>query len=192
MRLLISAILLATGAICVGAGIAEAVRAEHQQRSLSREWHSVTSVEERSSRHQLPAGVVARMVFDRVEREVYVLSDENPANLKKGPVWLRVTSGFPVRGNTVIAGHRDTHFRFLKDVRVGDKFTVEDGVSQTLYRIDRIQIVSPRDRSLLAPVREKVMTLVTCYPFNAVGPAKKRMIVRAELVSRLSTLVSTN
>ncbi len=191
MRFVIAVSLLASGAICVGAGVAEFLHAEYQQQSLNHEWHLANAAVPAAPR-ELPSGVVARMTFDRLRREVYVLGDEDPGNLKKGPVWLRVTSGFGGEGNTVVAGHRDTHFRFLKDVRLEDTFTVEDGKGQSLYRISGIRIVSPEDRSQLAPVGKAVVTLVTCYPFNAVGPAGRRMIIRAEVVSRVSTLISTN
>jgi len=191
VRLAIALSLLAAGAICIGAGVAEFAYGEYQQHSMNRVWHSAVTATP-TARLELPTGVVARMTFDRLRREVYVLGDEHPGNLKKGPVWLRATSRFGGEGNTVVAGHRDTHFRFLKDARVGDRFTVEDGEGQTLYRIQGIRVVSPEDRSQLAPVSRGVVTLVTCYPFYGVGPANRRMIIRADVVSRVSNVVSTN
>lgn len=182
---------MAAGAICVGAGVAEFLYAEFQQQSLNQAWSSAKAAVPVAP-PELPSGVVARISFDRLRRAVIVLGDEDPENLKKGPVWLRATSGFSGRGNAVVAGHRDTHFRFLQDVQLGDRFTVEDGKGQTLYRINEIRIVSPEDRSLLSPVSEQVVTLVTCYPFHAVGPASRRMIIRAAAVSRVSTVVNTN
>jgi sortase A len=88
-------------------------------------------------------------------------------------------------GNLAIAGHRDGFFRGLKDVRRGDVVEIEIGrPRETLrYRVDRIEIVGPRDVSVLAPRRSDSLTLVTCYPFYYIGSAPKRFVVEASLES---------
>ena len=85
----------------------------------------------------------------------------------------------------MIAGHRDTHFRFLKDVVIGDRFLIDHGNVHQEFRISGMRIVRPDERRLLAPAKRDVITLVTCYPFDAVGRAEKRMIVTAERVSEM-------
>jgi sortase A len=124
----------------------------------------------------------ARLYFPRLEREVFVYEGDTESNLSKGPAWLPTTGVPGQAGNSVIAGHRDTHFRFLKDVRKGDEITLHVPPNLFRYRIRSLQVVEPSNVRLLAPDSRPVLTLVTCYPFTFVGLAPRRFIVRAELV----------
>jgi len=82
-------------------------------------------------------------------------------------------------GNIVLAGHRDSFFRALKGVQAGDqvRITTEDGVYD--YRVDSTDVVGPERTDLLAASDATTLTLITCYPFNYVGPAPDRFIVHA-------------
>jgi len=82
-------------------------------------------------------------------------------------------------GNVALAGHRDTFFRALRNIKKDDTidFETESGTYQ--YVVKSTNIVGPRDVGVLAASRDKSLTLVTCYPFYYVGSAPKRFIVRA-------------
>lgn len=84
-------------------------------------------------------------------------------------------------GNIGIAGHRDGFFRGLKDVKQGDTIELKLRDSMDVYTIERIQIVSPRDVSVLRPQRSPAVTLVTCYPFYFVGSAPQRYVLTGYL-----------
>jgi sortase A len=83
-------------------------------------------------------------------------------------------------GNAALAAHRDSFFRPLRHVRTGDRITVTtpDGVHE--YRVTDTRVVPPEDVSVLAPTPQPTLTLVTCHPFDFVGAAPNRFIVRAE------------
>lgn len=85
-------------------------------------------------------------------------------------------------GNVVLAAHRDTFFRPLERVRLGDLIRLKTVSGSFEYRVETISIVEPTQTEVLAPTEEPVLTLVTCYPFRFIGPAPKRFIVRAVLV----------
>jgi sortase A len=87
-------------------------------------------------------------------------------------------------GNSVIAGHRDTHFRVLKDIAIGDEIGVDVGGDRYLYRIVDTRIVPPSDTSALRSSKGRMLTLITCYPFYFIGPAPSRFVVRALAVER--------
>jgi sortase A len=87
------------------------------------------------------------------------------------------------RGNFVLAAHRDTFFRALKDIRVGDGVLITAPDGRHEYVINETRNVNPRDVWVLAPTPEPTLTLVTCYPFDYIGPAPKRFIVRAALAN---------
>jgi sortase A len=86
------------------------------------------------------------------------------------------------RGNVGLAGHRDTFFRALRNVRAGDEITLETLDGSYRYRVDFTQVVAPEDTEVLNGSDDATLTLVTCYPFSFVGPAPQRFIVRAHRI----------
>jgi sortase A len=87
-------------------------------------------------------------------------------------------------GNVGIAGHRDTFFRALRNVRQDDEITLMTLDGSYRYRVDSIKVVGPEDTQVLDNSGEDILTLVTCYPFYFVGPAPRRFIVRAQRISQ--------
>ena len=85
-------------------------------------------------------------------------------------------------GNMALAAHRDTHFKPLQHIRKGDRIKVVTPDGEHEYRVAGTRIVTPEDVSVLDPTPRPTLTLITCYPFNYVGSAPKRFIVRAEAV----------
>ncbi len=83
------------------------------------------------------------------------------------------------QGNVVIAGHRDTFFRALRNIRKDDEITLTTLRGSYHYRVESTTVVKPQDTEVLDSSSEGILTLVTCYPFYFVGAAPKRFIVRA-------------
>jgi sortase A len=84
-------------------------------------------------------------------------------------------------GNLVVAAHRDTFFRPLRQIRQGDVLRFVDGDLSSEYVVDSIRIVKPTAIEVLRPTSTARATLVTCYPFDFIGPAPQRFIVGASL-----------
>lgn len=84
-------------------------------------------------------------------------------------------------GNFVVAGHRDSFFRGLRSVQTGDKILVRTRNGVFSYHVRTLSVVNPTDAEAVQPTVDRVCTLVTCFPFNYVGPAPRRFIVRADL-----------
>ncbi|HYZ86850.1 MAG TPA: class D sortase [Bryobacteraceae bacterium] len=89
-------------------------------------------------------------------------------------------------GNVAIAAHRDTYFRPVRNLKVGDTIQLETTRGLYDYKVEKMWIVDPTDVSVLRPTQGKALTLITCYPFNFVGHAPKRYIVRAVEVKATS------
>jgi sortase A len=87
-------------------------------------------------------------------------------------------------GNVAIAGHRDTFFRALRNVRQDDEINLMTLEGSYRYRVDSISVVGPEDTRVLDNSGGDLLTLVTCYPFYFVGPAPRRFIVRAQRISQ--------
>jgi len=86
-------------------------------------------------------------------------------------------------GNVGVAGHRDTFFRGLKDLKTGDEIDFSTSSGDFQYIVESLIIVEPDHVGVLAPSADNVLTLVTCYPFSYIGAAPKRFVVRARQVS---------
>ena len=90
-------------------------------------------------------------------------------------------------GNSALAGHRDTFFRALKGVRVGDEIRLASVRGEFRYRVARTLVVEPNDLSVLEPLPEPSLTLITCFPFSYVGNAPRRFIVQANRIGSRSS-----
>jgi sortase A len=127
---------------------------------------------------------IARLLAKSGHIELIVLAGTSGRTLAFGPGHLSASSLPGETGNTVIAGHRDTHFGFLRDIDIGESLTIETVAGrQHLYEVIGIDIVDSRRGSLLLDTDEPVLSLVTCYPFdarNAGGPL--RYVVTARQV----------
>ncbi len=129
--------------------------------------------------YKAPEGFVAKMTIPRLDRSVYVVKASSDRDLRRGPGYYAGTTEPGEFGNCIIAGHRDLHFRMLKNVKVGDEIDIESPAGRFNYRVASIQVVNQNDTAALRAAYPRQLTLVTCYPFYYVGPAPKRLIVRA-------------
>ena len=82
-------------------------------------------------------------------------------------------------GNIGIAGHRDTFFHALKNIRRGDLIRFQTPGKTYLFTVESTQVVQPYDVSVLQSSRSPELTLVTCYPFYYVGSAPDRFVAKA-------------
>jgi sortase A len=114
-----------------------------------------------------------RIEIPRLNMSVMVMEGVSDRTLRLGAGHI---PGTPLG----IAGHRDSFFRPLKDIKMGDtiKFATIDGTTE--YHVTSTKIVGPKDTYVLDGNSNDQMTLVTCFPFYYIGSAPKRFIVEAE------------
>ena len=127
---------------------------------------------------------VARLVAKSGNVDLIVLAGGSGRTLAFGPGHLSASSLPGETGNTVIAGHRDTHFSFLRDVEVGELLAIETVSGEKhLYEIFDIDVVDSRRSSLLLDTDTAMLSLVTCYPFEAIDPGgPMRYVVTAKML----------
>ena len=123
-----------------------------------------------------PLGV---LLIDHLDIQVPVYNGTDELTLNRGVGRIKGTARIDADGNLGIAGHRDSFFRPLKDIEVGDRMELKTAGGTVTYAVSSIEIVEPDDVSVLSPTLERTITLVTCYPFYYVGHAPKRYIVKA-------------
>jgi len=125
-----------------------------------------------------PMGVLS---INRLQIKAAVFSGTDDLVLNRGLGWVPSTPRPGEPGNSGLAGHRDGFFRALKDVEVGDTVDLRTPRARSTFRVDEIEIVTPKDVRVLRPRANTSLTLITCYPFYFVGDAPKRFIVHAKL-----------
>ncbi|MDH4108467.1 MAG: class GN sortase [Gammaproteobacteria bacterium] len=127
---------------------------------------------------------VARLIAKRGEVDLIVLAGSSGRTLAFGPGHMSASALPGEPGNSIIAGHRDTHFAFLQYLRAGETLRIErPGGRSHLFRVTAIDVVDSRRGSLLLDSDTAMLSLVTCYPFS--GPAAggpMRYVVSAEMV----------
>lgn len=113
----------------------------------------------------------------------YVLDSVSGEALAFGPGWLPVSVAPGEPGTTLIAGHQDSHFAFLNNVKPGDRIQVQNRSGHTfVYRVATTRIVDSRKERMSLQYHTAELQLVTCYPFNSLhsgGPL--RYVVTAQL-----------
>lgn len=130
-----------------------------------------------------PGAVLGELQIPRVGIDAVVLEGDDDTTLRRGAGHISETA-MPDEpgGNVGIAAHRDTYFRPLRFVRARDLIVIRTPAGDYRYRVQSTRVVEPDDVAVLDNTGQRVLTLVTCYPFYYVGSAPHRFIVRAAAV----------
>lgn len=86
------------------------------------------------------------------------------------------------KDNSVLSGHRDTVFRKLGDVGVGDLLITKTTAGTFTYKVRKVRIVDADDRTVIVPKPKATLTVTTCYPFSYIGSAPERYVLIADLL----------
>jgi sortase A len=125
-------------------------------------------------------GLVGRLEIPRLGLSAMVVEGDNGVDLGRAVGHIPGTA-FPGQpGNVGLAGHRNTFFQPLQSIRESDTITFSTLQGDYSYRVVSTTVVRPQDVQVLLPTERDSLTLVTCFPFDYVGAAPKRFIVRAE------------
>ncbi len=134
---------------------------------------------------------VARLAVPARNIELYVLAGANDRTIAFGPGHVFGTPLPGERGNSVIGAHRDTHFAFLQWLEDGDEIELQNARGVNLrYRVTHTAVVDKKDVGVLASRNdERRLTLVTCYPFDALtaGGPLRYVVTAQEVVTAAQT-----
>ena len=131
----------------------------------------------------LPASLIGRLEIPRLKLSVMVREGADGKTLHRAVGHIPGTAMPGFAGNVALAGHRDTFFRELRNIKKNDSIEFETENGTYRYVVESTDIVGPRDVGVLAASHGQTLTLVTCYPFYYIGSAPKRFIVHAAQVS---------
>lgn len=153
-----------------------------QQRSLMRAWKL-----ENGRGHGITTNDIGltRLTIPRIRLDVVISEGTSQRSLSLAPGHLTNTAIPGEPGNAVIAAHRDTFFRHIAALKLGDDIYIQRNGRKYRYVVSGKKIVSPEDISVLESSSESRLTLITCYPMHFIGPAPKRLIIMAKQVESI-------
>ncbi len=165
--------------IYLKAGLAQYLISNAWQQTLQKPTHARSGVQPWTWADTWP---VARLSIPDYEEELMVLSGATGRTLAFGPGYLQ-SSAYPGhKGNTVILGHRDTHFGILRKLTQGHSILLQtaDGVTAD-YQVTDTLVIDESQTAVLQESNTAMLTLITCYPFDSMVPGGRlRYVVIAQ------------
>ena len=174
MNLLIRGLTLAAS-LCLLAGLWIPAKAWLAQRLLDQAWAETDAgLGPEKPWPWADTWPVARLTLPRQKLSLVVLEGVSGQSLAFGPGHLEASAAPGTEGTIIIAGHRDTFFRSLANIRKGDPIDLQAPLKGAVhYRVVSMQVVDSRktklDLTAASQGADRLM-LVTCYPFDAVMP----------------------
>jgi LPXTG-site transpeptidase (sortase) family protein len=159
-----------------------------RQRNLVRRWEA----QQRSpATTAAEAGQLTRITIPKLSFSAVVVEGTDRHALLLGPGHLKKTAEPGAPGNSVITAHRDTFFRHIGELKVGDSIVVERNGRSYEYRVASRRVVKPTEVSVVQPTDDNRLTLITCYPTYYIGPAPERLIIVGHLVGEPERVART-
>ena len=182
---LIEIILVCLGFICILKASYLPVKAFIGQKMLLSAWErALETGEPQKSWKWADFQPIAKLSVEHLGVSLVALDQASGEALAWGPGLLNYENKIGVNGTAFIVGHRDSHMRFLKDLKVGENLTLElsNGVQQT-YQAIRSDIVDSRTWTTpIDPTSTISIALVTCWPFDETQSGPERYILYANLI----------
>ena len=132
------------------------------------------------------SALIGRVEIPRLDISAVVREGTDSKTLGRAVGHVPSTALPGENGNVAIAAHRDTYFRNVRHIRTGDLIRMVTPQGTYEYQVDSTKIVLPKNVEVLRATAEPTITLITCYPFNFVGSAPKRFIIRAKQVRKIA------
>lgn len=184
-RWVLMAVLAFAGLACFGNGLYIHAKAILAQSLLHSAWtRTKITGEDAKPWPWADTHPLARLLAPAQDTDLLLLSGASGRTLAFGPGHLDGSASPGAPGNSVITAHRDTHFRFLRHMAVGDALVVEgrDGARRH-FHVRRTYVADYRSLNIPRDAAVPTLTLVTCYPFDAISPGgPMRYVVVAEAV----------
>lgn len=193
IALVSSWILIMIGAVliaCVGYAITDAnVYQTAQLIKLESGTSSRPTAKARSFAARVMEGeLIGELQVPRLRLKAVVAEGVSPRTLRRAVGHIPNTAMPGETGNIGLAGHRDSFFRALRGIRVADVISIRTTTRELRYEVQWARIVSPHDTSVLTSSPATELTLITCFPFDYLGAAPDRFVVRAREIAQAPQL----
>jgi len=132
-----------------------------------------------------PVGIdeaMGLLIIPKIKAELAIIEGTDPDDLEKGVGHYKGSFLPGEKGQIVLSGHRDTVFRKVGELKLGDRLNMKMPNGSFTYEITKTKIVNSDDTSIITlQHQQEELILTTCYPFRYVGNAPKRYIIYAKL-----------
>ncbi|HLS09759.1 class D sortase [Lentibacillus sp.] len=188
----IAIVLLAIGIIFIAAGGYQLFKTNHAQKSSLQEARTILAEEKVETSAGSDSSInkenfrpehgetVGILTIPRLEADLPIVEGTDEDELEKGVGHYHGTAYPRQNDQIVLSGHRDTVFRRMGELELGDILTVQLSYGDFSYEIVETEVVDAEDRTVISPTAPKeVLTVTTCYPFSYIGNAPDRYIITA-------------
>lgn len=125
---------------------------------------------------------IGNIYISSINLKAPIFQGDDAVQLKKG-VGHSFSSLIPGEGgNDILSAHRDTIFKDLGKVKIGDAISIKTFYGTYNYRVSKIKIVDKTDTSIIVKSNKEMLTVYTCYPFHYIGAAPKRYIITCDFI----------
>lgn len=170
-RQIVSTVLLAVGGVLCTSVTTSYAWMYIEQKKLLHEFKT----------HQPAGEILTKLSIPRIGLRAVVIEGTSSRSLLLGPGHMTGSAIPGTDGNSIIAGHRDTFFRHLQSLKIGDAIYVLRSGKRFHYAVIEKKVVQANDISVLRARSDSELTLITCYPTHFIGPAPQRLIIVAKL-----------
>lgn len=169
LKLLLSAAVLFSGIAALDAAWIP-LKAQLAQVLLEHSWKRQKSGEDFKPWPWADTHAIALLEVPRLAVRQIVLAGSSGRNLAFGPTATAgMSDGGLQLGDWIIDGHRDTHFRFLQLLGPGDVVQLETADGLREFAVASMEVIDSRQFDLVLEPGLQRLSLVTCYPFDAVA-----------------------
>lgn len=188
----LASLITLTGMVLVAHGLWIPAKAQFAQILLERAWSkSQQTGQIHKAWSWADTWPVAQLSIPSLGLKSIILKEAGGEGLAFGPVLLNQSAQPGSNGSTIISAHRDTHFKALKDIKIGDTVSLTLASGQKLdYEITRSRIAHWDQSGLSADGFEPELVLTSCWPFDSITPTDQRFILHAKQIS--STQIARN
>lgn len=132
---------------------------------------------------------IGRLMRTNHQEDIIILAGDSGRTLAFGPGHQFGTPLPGEPGNSIISAHRDTHFNFLQYLSVGDDLSLETLQKGTIrLQVIEATVIDVNSTEIRIDTGTPLITLVTCYPFNAVeAESSLRYMVLLEVLTEPRT-----
>jgi sortase A len=162
-----------------------------QKQSMKEAYQIIKKFDQTKMHEPLPeqppsmGDIIGILQFPSIDEELPIIEGTDEDDLEKGVGHYKGSSFPNEQGQIVLSGHRDTVFRKLGELKMGDILAISTPKGTFSYKIEHTQIVEANDRSIITlQKKEEILNLTTCYPFSFIGNAPKRYIITATPVEQ--------
>lgn len=155
----------------------EELKERYKEQTISKKMASPSKLELFTSNISYPTipnvgDPVGQLEIPKLKVSLPIIEAANPDQLAKGVGHFHESVLPGKRDNCILSGHRDTVFRHLGELNIGDNVITKTDAGTFVYSIKKIRVVNNSDRTVIVPTRLPTLTLTTCYPFRFIGNAQ--------------------